>query len=114
MPMSAADLVDLETDAAPEALLALRGACRRQGVPLLLSAHHFDRTPPVAQMVAAFRRAADLGADIAKLAVMPTVPGDVDALMAATAQADAKAKPGEARPKADTKPASAPAPASKP
>ena len=30
------------------------------------------------------------------------------------AQADAKAKPGEARPKADTKPASAPAPASKP
>lgn len=84
-----ADLVDLEADAAPEALRELRDACRRQGVPLVLSAHHFDRTPPVAQMVAAFRRAADLGADVAKLAVMPTTPGDVDALMAATAEADA-------------------------
>lgn len=87
--MGVADLVDLETDAAPEALRDLREACRRQGVALVLSAHHFDRTPPVAQMLAAFRRAADLGADVAKLAVMPTVPGDVDALLAATAQADA-------------------------
>ena len=84
-----ADLVDFETDAAPEALQALRGACLRHGVPLALSAHHFDRTPSVGEMVAAFRRAADLGADIAKLAVMPTAPGDVEALLTATAEADA-------------------------
>ena len=74
----AADLVDLEADAATEALRTLRDACRRQGVPLVLSAHHFERTPLVAQMVASFRRAADLGADIAKLAVMPKAPGDVE------------------------------------
>jgi 3-dehydroquinate dehydratase-1 len=57
-------------------------------VPLVLSAHHFDRTPPVVEMVAAFRRAADRGADIAKLAVMPRDPRDVAALLAATAEAD--------------------------
>ena len=83
-----ADLVDFETDADPAASRALGTACRGQGVPLVLSAHHFDRTPPVAEMVAAFRRAADRGADIAKLAVMPRDPRDVAALLAATAEAD--------------------------
>ncbi len=54
----------------------------------MLSAHHFDRTPPVDEMVRAFARAADLGADVAKLAVMPRSARDVDALLAATADAD--------------------------
>ena len=83
-----ADLVDFETDADPAALRALRAACRDAGVPLLLSAHHFDRTPPVGDMVGAFARAADRGADVAKLAVMPRSADDVHALLAATADAD--------------------------
>lgn len=84
----AADLVDFETDAAPAALDALRAACRARGVALLLSEHHFGGTPPMADMVAAFARAAAAGADIAKLAVMPRGPGDVEALLEATAAAD--------------------------
>ena len=83
-----ADLADFETDADPAALRALRAACRDAGVPLLLSAHHFDRTPPVGDMVGAFARAADRGADVAKLAVMPRSADDVHALLAATADAD--------------------------
>ena len=83
-----AGLIDFETDAEPAALRALQAACRDQGVPLVLSAHHFGRTPPVVEMVAAFRRAADLGAEVAKLAVMPQDAGDVESLLAATAEAD--------------------------
>jgi 3-dehydroquinate dehydratase-1 len=83
-----ADLADFETDADPAAQHALRAVCRGAGVPLVLSAHHFDRTPSVDEMVRAFARAADLGADVAKLAVMPRSARDVDALLAATADAD--------------------------
>lgn len=83
-----ADLADFETDADPAALRALRAACRDAGVPLVLSAHHFDRTPPLDDMVDAFARAAALGADLAKLAVMPQSSSDVGALLAATAAAD--------------------------
>jgi 3-dehydroquinate dehydratase-1 len=83
-----ADLADFETDADPAALRALRTACRDAGVPLVLSAHRFDLTPPVGDMVRAFGRAADLGADVAKLAVMPQAARDADALLAATAEAD--------------------------
>lgn len=83
-----ADLADFETDADPAALRALRTACRGAGVPLLLSAHHFDRTPPAGEMAGAFARAAALGADVAKLAVMPQSTRDAAALMAATADAD--------------------------
>jgi len=83
-----ADLADFETDADPAALRALRAACRDAGIPLVLSAHHFDRAPPVDDMVRAFACAAELGADVAKLAVMPRSARDVDALLAATANAD--------------------------
>jgi 3-dehydroquinate dehydratase-1 len=82
-----ADLVDLEAASDPAALAMLRTTCREAGVPLLLSAHDFGRTPPVDEMVAVFARMASLGADIAKLAVMPRSETDVTALLEATAAA---------------------------
>jgi 3-dehydroquinate dehydratase-1 len=82
-----ADLVDLEAASDPAALAMLRAACREAGVPLLLSAHDFGRTPPVDEMVAVFARMAALGADIAKLAVIPRSEADVAALLEATAVA---------------------------
>jgi 3-dehydroquinate dehydratase-1 len=82
-----ADLVDLEAASDPAALGVLRAACREAGVPLLLSAHDFGGTPPVDEMVAVFARMAALGADIAKLAVMPRSEADVAALLEATAVA---------------------------
>lgn len=83
-----ADLVDLEAAADPAAIEVLRTACREVEVPLLLSAHELHRTPAVDAMVATFGRMAALGADIAKLAVMPRSASDVENLLEATALAD--------------------------
>ncbi len=83
-----ADIVDLEAAADPAARLTLQAACREAAVPLLLSAHDFERTPTADDMVAMFARMATLGADIAKLAVMPRSEDDVSALLEATARAD--------------------------
>lgn len=83
-----ADVVDLEAASDPEALALLRAACRAAEVPLLLSQHDFERTPTVDEMVTSFTQMAGLGADIAKLAVMPRTADDVTALLEATARAD--------------------------
>ncbi len=81
-----ADLIDLEVAriaAAPAVAAVLRRA-RAEGVFVIGSAHNFDLTPPVAQMVAMLRRAQTLGADIPKIAVMPHDPADVLHLLEAT------------------------------
>lgn len=83
----AADLVDWEIASDPAHLAAVRDAARATGVGLLLSFHDFDRTPPAAQLLERFRQAQALGADIAKVAVMPQRRSDVLALLQATLQA---------------------------
>ncbi|WBY03300.1 type I 3-dehydroquinate dehydratase [Ramlibacter tataouinensis] len=83
----AADIVDVEMAADPDHIAAVREAARANGIALLLSFHDFDRTPPVAELLQRFRQAGQLGADIAKLAVMPRRRSDVLALLQATLQA---------------------------
>ncbi len=83
----AAELVDFEMASDPRELAAVREAARAAGIGLLLSFHDFDRTPPAAELLGRLRQAADLGADIGKLAVMPRSPADVLALLQATLQA---------------------------
>ena len=83
----AADILDFEIAADPGHLAAVRDAARASGVALLLSFHDFDRTPPVADLLARLRQAQSLGADIAKIAVMPQRRSDVLALLQATLQA---------------------------
>lgn len=81
------ELLDVEFAAAgPQ----LPGLCRRAqaaGLAVVASKHDFAKTPPRAEMAAALCAMGDAGADIAKLAVMPTGPADAAELLAATALA---------------------------
>lgn len=64
-----------------------RELSRRQGLPLVLSFHDFQRTPADAELDARFTQAAQLGADVAKVAVMPQSMTDVHRLLGATLRA---------------------------
>jgi 3-dehydroquinate dehydratase-1 len=80
-----ADLIDYEM-ALPETK-AVRDASRRHGVGLVCSFHDFERTPPLAELVARYRRAQELGGDVDKVSVMARGPQDALTLLAATMQA---------------------------
>ncbi|AMO25210.1 3-dehydroquinate dehydratase [Ramlibacter tataouinensis] len=81
------DLVDFEMGNAPAHVAAVREASKAAGLPLVLSFHDFQATPPADALVARFAQAQALGADVAKVAVMPKSMEDVLALLAATTQA---------------------------
>lgn len=84
------DLVDYEMDNEPANMQAVRESSRRAGLPLVMSSHDFKKTPAVGELVQRFERAASLGADIAKIAVMPQSLDDVLALLGATSRAGSK------------------------
>ncbi len=67
-------------------------AAHRQAVRVILSYHNFGYTPGPEFLVQRFLEAERLGADVAKVAVMPRDRVDVLTLLLATAQADAKAR----------------------
>jgi 3-dehydroquinate dehydratase-1 len=81
------DLVDFEMSNAAEDVARVRTVTRRHGIPLVLSFHDFQRTPSAADLAARFAQAQRLGADVAKVAVMPQSMQDVHALLGATLQA---------------------------
>jgi 3-dehydroquinate dehydratase-1 len=62
-----------------------------QATRVILSYHNFDYTPSEQTLVERFLEAERLVGDVAKVAVMPRDRMDVLTLLAATAQADAKA-----------------------
>lgn len=77
--------VDVEVDREPAAQL-----CRQAGelgVPVVASHHDFDRTPDTRVLLAKIRDMLLLGADVAKIAVMPKEPSDVSRLLEACASA---------------------------
>mgnify|MGYP003576658654 CR=1 FL=1 len=81
------DLVDVEMQADPALVAAVCDAAREAGITLVLSFHDFQRTPPAAELLERFRLAHRLGADVAKVAVMPQSRADVLALLQATCEA---------------------------
>jgi 3-dehydroquinate dehydratase-1 len=81
------DLVDYEMENAPDDVARVRASTRERGLPLVLSFHDFERTPPADELLACFAKAQDLGANIAKVAVMPRSLHDVHALLGATLRA---------------------------
>lgn len=81
-----ADLLDLELFTEPQALSALLTAARHSALPVVLSNHDFEKTPPQEELVQRFRRMRALGGDLLKLAVMPHNRGDVLALLGAAAK----------------------------
>ncbi|MEJ6023847.1 type I 3-dehydroquinate dehydratase [Ramlibacter sp. PS4R-6] len=82
-----ADLVDVEMESEASHLRTVQMAAKDAGAMTVLSFHNFRATPSVQDLVARFERAYTLGADVAKVAVMPQSPADVLGLMAATQQA---------------------------
>jgi 3-dehydroquinate dehydratase-1 len=84
------DAVDYEAANDPALLAELREAARRHGLALFLSFHDFNGTPPLGELVQRFEQAERLGADVAKVAVMPRSERDVLVLLEATLQASQK------------------------
>jgi 3-dehydroquinate dehydratase-1 len=85
-----ADFVDFEMGNDEAHLRQVREASRAGGAQLILSFHDFERTPAVQVLEQRFAQAEQMGADIAKVAVMPHDMQDVLALLTATLQASAK------------------------
>ena len=81
------DLLDYEMENAPPDVARARDIARQHQLPLVLSFHDFQKTPPAADLLERFVRAHTLGADIAKIAVMPQSLQDVHALLGATLRA---------------------------
>jgi 3-dehydroquinate dehydratase-1 len=86
------DFVDFETDNDPEHLRRVRESTRQHGIRLILSYHNLSYTPGHAHLVDRFLEAERLGADVAMVQVMPRDRADVLRLLAATAEADEKAR----------------------
>ncbi|MBD5806254.1 type I 3-dehydroquinate dehydratase [Limosilactobacillus walteri] len=65
------DLIDIEVLQPPTAILPLVRLAHNEQVKVIMSNHDFSQTPSATVLQARIERMADLGADIAKFAVMP-------------------------------------------
>lgn len=81
------DLIDFEMGNARQDVAAVRAMARAHGIGLVLSSHDFQKTPAQAALAEKFSLAQELGADVAKVAVMPRRMEDVLTLLAATLEA---------------------------
>jgi 3-dehydroquinate dehydratase-1 len=81
------ELIDYELSNAPQDIEALRAVSRAKGVGMIMSYHNFQATPDAATLDGKFALAAELGADVGKVAVMPAGERDVLELLAATSRA---------------------------
>jgi 3-dehydroquinate dehydratase I len=84
------DLIDFEMSSAAEHLAQVREFAKARGVKLVLSFHDFQSTPALDVLDARFVQAQSLGADVAKIAVMPRTMEDVLTLLTATLHASRK------------------------
>ncbi len=81
------EMIDYELSNAPEDLKQLREVSAANGIAMIMSYHNFQMTPDAETLDSKFAEAERLGADVAKIAVMPTNEQDVLALLAATDRA---------------------------
>jgi 3-dehydroquinate dehydratase I len=81
------DFIDYEMSNDAAQVAQVRDAARAGGVQLVLSFHDFHGTPARELLQQRFALAQQLGADVAKIAVMPRGMDDVLALLAATLEA---------------------------
>ena len=80
------DAIDVELFTERACLLGLVTAAHEAGVVVVMSSHDFESTPPRAEILARLTEQQQLGADVLKVAVMPSHPRDVLTLMDATAE----------------------------
>ena len=81
------EMIDYELSNAPGDLKLLREVSAGNGIAMVMSYHNFQMTPDADTLDSKFAAAERLGADVAKIAVMPTNAQDVLALLAATDRA---------------------------
>lgn len=79
-----ADAVDLEIYTGDALVRECIDAVHGAGKIVIGSSHDFGGTPPKDTLLAWLRKAQDMDADIAKIAVMPHTPADVLTLLSAT------------------------------
>ncbi len=84
------DLIDFEMGNDPVHIAQVREAARANDIKLILSFHNFSFTPSLEILSQRFLQADELGADIAKVAVMPRNLEDVLTLLSATLAASQK------------------------
>ena len=78
------DLVDVEAFTGDEIVTSIISHAHANGVKVIASNHDFDATPEKDEIVRRLRMMQDYGADIPKMAVMPTCKKDVLTLLEAT------------------------------
>ncbi|MBU5674874.1 type I 3-dehydroquinate dehydratase [Alkaliphilus sp. MSJ-5] len=78
------DIVDIELFNEEEEIQTLIDVARKNDVAVIISNHDFDKTPPKEEIISRLCRAAELGGDIPKIAVMPNSAKDVITLLDAT------------------------------
>lgn len=84
------DLIDYEMVNGDANIAQVRDAARTSNITLVLSFHDFSDTPGLEILAGKFLQADQLGADVAKVAVMPRNLDDVLTLLAATREASKK------------------------
>ena len=88
-----ADIVDIEYSLGvglPERLIAM---AKEHGVAVILSYHDFKKTPAEDEIVSRLETMRDMGADIAKIAVMPQTSRDVLSLLSAAERMNSADQP---------------------
>lgn len=83
-----ADLVDMELYLDEARTADKTERLREAGCRVIMSSHDFEKTPSAEEMVRRLKQMEELGADVAKLAVMPNSRQDVLNLLQATVTAD--------------------------
>lgn len=84
------DLIDYEMANDAANINRVRTAAKANDIKLVLSYHNFSSTPNLEVLATKFLTAEQMGADVAKVAVMPRDPDDVLTLLAATREASKK------------------------
>lgn len=78
------DLIDIEGFSFGEISEELIREIQKNGVKVIVSNHDFKKTPPKEEIINRLLKMQEMGADIAKIAVMPQSEQDVLTLMTAT------------------------------
>jgi 3-dehydroquinate dehydratase-1 len=78
------DAVDIEMYTQPDVLESVVETAHHAGVVVVMSSHDFTGTPPRAEILSRLLQQQEHGADVVKLAAVPTSPADVLTLLAAT------------------------------
>lgn len=79
------DAIDIEYFQYNNQIQAVMDDAKKRNITVIMSNHDFQSTPPAAQMYRRLEDMKDMGADVAKIAVMPQSRQDVLALLSATA-----------------------------